>query len=393
MQKENSILKNIRNVQFNLKELSFYRKKMFKNIINFWEIDYSRIYNKTNLSTKKGRDGIILKTNGSTGPAFAYKYGLSEFNMIETELHYYEIVEEFGLNKKNNKILRVSPETDFDSNFDFIKWKNINFKIKIFHPKKSDFNYSHGCDEAICYHFKYKKSEMIEFCEFLLDFISKEKMDIFLTSFSFLSMLSECNVKNIKIAKLISNTCESIEESQVEFMKHHKMMDFFCDHMRSWDGGFTFITCKYGEKHILDYLSFVESFENKLISTDYYNYCSPFIRYWNGDHIKIENEWIECKCKRFYRKFTLDGRRKSFTINNISSIDLYDIISKINKTLQVICYKNKIKIISLFELSENEKKYLIENINFNLEFKTNEFEQVGRFNKTLKLIDKTQEYE
>lgn len=393
MQKFFSISKNIRNFQFNLEDLIKFRKTNLKKILNFWELDYSKIYDKTNLPEKIGIDGIVLKTNGSTGKEFKYKYGLKEFKIIETELHYHEIIKEFNLEKNNNKMLRVSPETSDDNGFKIIKWKDYQFKLKIFNPDKNDFNYSHGCDKVICYHFKYKKNEIIKFCEFLLDFISKEKMDIFLTSFSFLSILCECNVKNIKIAKLISNTCESVNEMQLEIIKQKKMMDFFCDHMRSWDGGFTFITCKYNEKHILDYLSFAESLDEKLISTDYYNYSSPFVKYWNGDHIKISQDWIKCDCGRFYRKFVLDGRRKSFTINNISSIDLYDIVSKINKTLQIICYKNKIKIISLFELDESEKKYLNQNINFNLEFKTNEFEHVGRFNKMLKLVDKTQQYE
>lgn len=385
-------LKNIKQLQYNIDELLDYRKTMFKKIINFWKIDYSKIYDRNNFSNKKGLKGITLSTSGSTGEKFKYQFGFNEFKFIETELHYNQIIEEFGLSNQKIKILRVSPD-NYELDFEKIYWKNKYFKIKIFHPSKTNFNYSHGSDQATCYHFKYDKNHIIEFCEFLLDYISKEKMDIFLTSFSFLSILIECNFKNIKIARLISNTCESIIDSQVLLMSQHKMMDYFCDHMRGWDGGFTFITCKYGKKHILDYLSFVESFNNKLISTDFHNYSSPFIRYWNGDYISIEKEWKKCECGRFYRKFIFESRRKSFTINNITSIDLYDVVKNINKTIQLVCYKNKINVITCFELSFDEKKYLIDNINYELDFKINQFQQSGRFNKISKILDKTNEYE
>jgi hypothetical protein len=55
------------------------------------------------------------------------------------------------------------------------------------------------------------------------------------------------------------------------------------DKMRCWDGGLGFYECPFGRRHVYDELSIVREEDSRLISTDLFNYCHPFINYWNGD--------------------------------------------------------------------------------------------------------------
>lgn len=71
----------------------------------------------------------------------------------------------------------------------------------------------------------------------------------------------------------------------------------YYDWMRSWDGGATFYTCIYGNKHWFDFLAdaYVTS-DGRLISTDLYNSCQPHIEYDNGDIIEKYSRIGRCAC-------------------------------------------------------------------------------------------------
>jgi hypothetical protein len=86
-----------------------------------------------------------------------------------------------------------------------------------------------------------------------------------------------------------------------------KMFSKVIDKMRCWDGGLTFYECPYGTLHICDELCYVEESDNGLITTDFFNYSTPFIRYLNGDNGVIGQK--KCMCgiygnffERFYGK-------------------------------------------------------------------------------------------
>lgn len=66
------------------------------------------------------------------------------------------------------------------------------------------------------------------------------------------------------------------------------------DKMRCWDGGLGFYECRHGRKHIYDELSYVEQISDRLVSTDYYNYCHPFLKYSNGDVGQLEEDLCPC---------------------------------------------------------------------------------------------------
>jgi hypothetical protein len=56
------------------------------------------------------------------------------------------------------------------------------------------------------------------------------------------------------------------------------------DEMRCWDGGATFFTCRYGNRHWVDYLAGTTTDEeNRLVCDDYFNLVQPHVGYRNGD--------------------------------------------------------------------------------------------------------------
>lgn len=67
------------------------------------------------------------------------------------------------------------------------------------------------------------------------------------------------------------------------------------DEMRCWDGGATFYTCKYGNKHWVDYLAKTWIQDGKLWSSDFFNVCQPHINYCNGD-VLTRTYGAKCSC-------------------------------------------------------------------------------------------------
>ena len=132
--------------------------------------------------------------------------------------------------------------------------------------------------------------------------------------------------------------------------------DHVCDHMRCWDGGATFFTCKYKNYHLLDNLSWCEEADGKLISTDYFSIPSPFVRYWNGDMCSISKSYKRCECGRLYREFEFLENRP-FSMKGTCLQDLKCRIAKINSKCikQVRCGLNTIDIISSEEIPEGQR--------------------------------------
>lgn len=67
------------------------------------------------------------------------------------------------------------------------------------------------------------------------------------------------------------------------------------DYMRCWDGGATYYTCKYKNKHWAEFSSIINFNNDKLISTDLWNISQKFINYWNKDKLTSKNLG-KCEC-------------------------------------------------------------------------------------------------
>lgn len=67
------------------------------------------------------------------------------------------------------------------------------------------------------------------------------------------------------------------------------------DWMRSWDGGATFFTCQYGNRHWLHFFADIRFDGDLLYATDYYNLVMPFVDYHNGDVVSSTSAG-SCQC-------------------------------------------------------------------------------------------------
>jgi len=67
------------------------------------------------------------------------------------------------------------------------------------------------------------------------------------------------------------------------------------DKMRDWTTGFGFFECPYGTKHIYDELCLVkQSHEDKILSTDFFNYCENFVDKMSDDLGSIKQKICDC---------------------------------------------------------------------------------------------------
>lgn len=68
------------------------------------------------------------------------------------------------------------------------------------------------------------------------------------------------------------------------------------DYMRCWDGGASFFTCRYGNRHWIEAFSDMHTNHlDQLVTTDLFNCVQPFKDYWNGDILTWE-PLGKCRC-------------------------------------------------------------------------------------------------
>lgn len=146
-----------------------------------------------------------------------------------------------------------------------------------------------------------------------------------------------------KFGHLISQTTEYVKSSDLEFLVSNGNFNYYCNHMRGWDGGLTFFTCEHGALHLNEGASLVYSDDSKnLVSTCFFNTATPFIRYKNGDIGNIEKEFSLCKCGRYYRPFSMDKSRP-FSWKGVSDM------KKLQQEIRGLPFSNLISQIKFAE--------------------------------------------
>lgn len=310
-------------------------------------------------------ESTSMSTSGSTtGLPFSYLRWNPFFYLIEATNHYDLILDEFKIDE-NPSILYL-----FDNNYkfeDLLLESNTKNIIKNHGIKRNSKIY-------VVNTLKYKNDEETLFKK-LFKYFKKNHIDVILTTGPHINSLCYYIKKfkyKYKICNLISNTNEFLLSKDANFILENKYADNICDHMRCWDGGASFFTCSHKNYHLLDNLSWCEEKENKLISTDYFSFPSPFVNYWNGDYCQIRNTYKRCECGRLYREFKFIENRP-FSLKGICFKEIQDEIKKINinSIKQVKCDTNQIAIVSTKELSSQEKEQISKiNSKFQFIFKT-----------------------
>lgn len=354
--------------------------QILKENINKWAIEKSFVYRdfKNKIIEKKHlenkdiwyvqelmHESTRASTNGSTtGYPFSYLRWNPIYDKVEFENHYDLVLNEFDI-PSEPEILYFFPQYYQTESDKFILRTSRSGNGVIDHGViRNGFNHYVNFE-------KFKDSQE-EFFVYLFEYAKEYEIDVIYTSGPRINQLcnyiKKYNIKH-KIANLLSNTNERFLPADAYFLIQNNYFNHVCDHMRCWDGGVSFFTCKEKNYHLMDNLSWCEDVDTKIVSTDYFSLSSPFIRYWNGDYCKINNVYQRCDCGRLYRDFEFLENRP-FSLKGLCLKDIKDAIQKMNiqEITQARCSVNSIDIISNRELSEEEKS-MIQKITDKFNFK------------------------
>jgi hypothetical protein len=296
------------------------------------------------------------KTSGSTtGIPFEYLRFAPAFEKIEWDYHYNLVLDEFSIPHGPHILYMFSHS-----------YKKEAGKHVFCNNGPSELNIvNHGNRRSPIIHyanFDAYQNNRDNFFRSLFDYLEKNRIDVFYTSGpeinSLCSYIRKMNIKG-KLGFLLSNTNERFLPEDANFLLSNNYFDRICDHMKCWDGGASFFTCKYNTYHLNDEVCWVESVDDKLISTDYFNICSPFVNYWNGDYCRISNEYKRCECGRLYRDFQFLENRP-FSLKGVCISEIKDKLKEmsIQGIRQVRCSPQFLEVVSKSELTEDQKQQI-----------------------------------
>lgn len=309
----------------------------------------------------------MFHTSGSTsGESFNYGIWQKYISFLENECHYGMILDEFDVSKINIKILVV-----------------LNLPYNPKRPDSTDcivenFNspytmHTHKSISSTRYFASFNNYDNEQaWPRSVLEIIDKYgPFDIMISAGPFISRLvhhiQKNNYKPRKIAKLMSHTTQKLLINDAEFLTNNGFIDHYCDHMRCWDGGSMFFTCKHNTYHLCDHLSWVEQgIDNKMLTTDYFSLPAPFINYWNGDLCEIENKYTRCACGRLYRPFKMLDNRPFGLKGSTKLTEIKNQVNRLdyNQLIDHIQFANlNVYITTNTKLSENQKTALANILN------------------------------
>lgn len=337
---------------------------LLRTNIERWAKSFSSAYaehkdfvSKNDLSDKDSwyvisemKDSQPMASSGSTtGAPFSYLRWEPFLYFIEGENHYDLIMDEFGMPDRP-KILYLFNSRQYDDSIPVtIRDDSKNFMEHHGTSRRAEVHYAN---------FRRMKEDQSGFFGNLVPYLQANQLDVIFAPGPSINSLCHYLSKSgcgRKICRLVSNTNERLLPEDASFLLGG-FSDHVCDHMRCWDGGATFFTCKYKNYHLMDNLSWCEEVDGRLLSTDYFSMPSPFVRYWNGDRCRIADSYARCECGRLYREFEFLENRP-FSLKGMCLNDLKRAIEKINsKSIkQVRCGLNTIDIISSEEIPESDK--------------------------------------
>ena len=305
-----------------------------------------------------------MTTSGSTsGLQFSYLRWEPFLYFIEAENHYDLIMDEF----------RVADEPDilyFFNTKRFLKERLVTVS-----SESDNFMEHHGLKRKAKVHYvnwdMFQRDRRSYLCD-LSSYLRKEDMDVIFASGPSINSLcrtiAELNEDPFEVCRLLSNSNERILPSDIEFLLNGRVGEV-CDHMRCWDGGATFFTCGKRNYHLMDNLSWCVEIDEKLVSTDYFSFPSPFVNYWNGDFCRISDIYRRCECGRLYRDFKfLDNR--PFSVKGKSILEVKEALMslKVIGIKYVRCSRDYVDIVSCSEISKKQKAILRSKFNFEFRF-------------------------
>jgi hypothetical protein len=339
-----------------------------KSNIERWVRDHCPSYpiekdyiDKSDLAVKDGwyvgqmaHESMEVGTTGSTtGFSFRYMRWHPSFHKIEWDYHYNLVLDEFEVRENPNILYFFS---------DHFKSDGVE-PIACFGNKSELPWNNHGTSRSPTTHYVnfpiYQKNQE-EFFQYMFDYVRRHEIDVLFTSppqiSSMCNYIRKFGIKH-RIGALLSSTGDRILPADAKFLFiDNKYFDNICDHMRCWDGGATFYTCKHRNYHLMDNLSWVEEIDGKMICTDYFNLASPFVRYWNGDYCRISTEYQRCDCGRLYREFEFMESRP-FSLKGVCMSEIKSGLKelKIPGIKEVRCAQTHLDVVSVVPVSHEDR--------------------------------------
>lgn len=298
-------------------------------------------------------ESMEVGTTGSTsGDKFKYMRWQPSFHKIEWDYHYNLVLDEFEVREDPHVLYFFSDHYRTDG----------SEPIACFGNRSNLAMNNHGSSRSPVVHyanFAMYQRDNEGFWRYLFEYVQRHRIDVFFTSSPQIS--SMCNyirkfgVKH-RIGYLLSSTGDRILPADAYFLFiENEYFTHICDHMRCWDGGATFYTCRERNYHLMDNLSWVEEIEGKMVCTDYFNLASPFVRYWNGDHCRVAKEYQRCDCGRLYREFEFVESRP-FSLKGVCMKEIKDGIKAldISGIKEVRCSTSYLDVVSIRDLSPED---------------------------------------
>lgn len=308
-------------------------------------------------------ESMNMATSGSTtGSPFSYLRWEPFLYFIEAENHYDMIMDEF--------LIRENPDVMYFFNTTRYEEK----KVVTVSSESKNFMEHHGLKRKANVHyvnFARFKDDREKYLFDLSSYLKENEIDVIFApgpSINSLCHHVRKNEERFKICKLLSNSNERLLPQDAAFLMDGRVDDM-CDHMRCWDGGASFFTCRHKNYHLLDNLCWCYEHEERLISTDYFSLPSPFVNYWNGDFCRISDKYERCECGRLYRDFEFLENRP-FSVKGRSISDLRDTLNslRIRNIKQVRCTPESVEIVSYSPIQEGYKQILRSKYRFDLRF-------------------------
>jgi len=309
-----------------------------------------------------GESARMATSGSTTGRPFGYLRWDPSLRAIEADNHYDLVMDEFGM-----------PETPHVLNmFNSVMYEpSLDVTVR---TDSENFMDHHGLKRRAVVHyvnFKAMERDRNSYMRHILGYLGRRRVDVIFAPGSTINALCDIMRKHKRrdrLCSLVSNTNERLLPSDREFLLEGRA-DYVCDHMRSWDGGATFFTCRHGTYHLMDNISWAEEMEGRLVCTDYFNIASPFVRYWNGDYCRIAPEYVRCECGRLFRPFEFMESRP-FSLKGLCILDIRKKIESLSLCgiKRVLCGLNTIDVVSSEEISD-ENMRAIEAVAGNFKFR------------------------
>lgn len=283
-------------------------------------------------------------TSGSTtGAAFHYCSDKKHFDFLLRRSEFELIRDEYDLHNRPLVILNLFRHWYNPTPHSFAEARK-NCSRRAFH--------TYGAEDTTTYFVNWDNytTQPDKWHDDFLSFLAGHVFDIVLISGPVLNILSRYIKQHNfthKFAYLLSHTSEFPRVTDFEFLRANGNIEHHCDHMRCWDGGASFFTCKYGTYHLHDNFAWVEQGpNNELISTCYFNVVSPFVRYWSGDLCAVQDTYRLCACGRHYRPFQMLQNRP-FGLKGATKL------TEIRKQIKELPFCSKINQVQFENLSVN----------------------------------------